>query len=140
MIRTAMTVWHGTGRDGSGKVTTQSGSLHDAALTYKTRFGDDKGTNPEELIAAAHAGCFTMTVAFALQAAGHLPDTLTTTAALTIEPYSGSYRITKSALTLRAVVPNLAEEEFKSMAKTACGNCPVSKILNIEITLDAELA
>ena len=120
--------------------STQSGTLDNAPLTYKTRFGDGKGTNPEELIAAAHAGCFTMATAFALQQAGYTPDTLSTDAALTIEAEGDGYRITKSALTLRATVPGIDEAEFETIASAAKKNCPVSKVLNAEITLDARLA
>jgi lipoyl-dependent peroxiredoxin len=139
MIRTARASWHGTGRDGNGQISTQSLTLDNAVLTYKTRFGDDKGTNPEELIAAAHAGCFTMAVAFALQSAGYTPQTLSTDAALTIEAESGGYRISKSALTLHATIPGIANADFQEIAAAAEKNCPVSKVLNAEITLDAQL-
>ncbi len=139
MIRRATTEWRGTGRDGAGEVTTESGVLDKASLTYKTRFGDDKGTNPEELLAAAHAGCFTMAVAFALQTAGYTPTLLNTDAAVTIETEGGSYRISRSALTLRGTVPAISPEEFLTIVDTAKQNCPVSKVLNAEITLDAAL-
>ncbi len=139
MIRRATIEWRGTGRDGSGEVTTESGVLDKAALTYKTRFGDDKGTNPEELLAAAHAGCFTMAVAFALQTAGYTPTLLDTDAAVTIEQEGGNFRISKSALTLRGTVPSISAPEFLALVETAKQNCPVSKVLNAEITLDAEL-
>ena len=103
------------------------------------QFGDDKGTNPEELLAAAHAGCFTMAVAFALQTAGYTPTLLNTDAAVTIETEGGSYRISRSALTLRGTVPAISPEEFLTIVDTAKQNCPVSKVLNAEITLDAAL-
>ena len=139
MIRKATANWRGTGRDGTGDLTTASGVLEQAALTYKTRFEDGKGTNPEELIAAAHAGCFTMALAFALQAAGYTPDLLTTEAAVTLEPDGQGFKISRSALTLRASVPNLTPGTFQEIASGAEKNCPVSKVLNAEITLDAAL-
>jgi osmotically inducible protein OsmC len=98
-----------------------------------------KGTNPEELIAAAHAGCFTMALAFGLQGAGYTPTELSTEAAVTLEQEGQGFRIIRSALTLRAQVPNLDEAAFARMAGEAEKNCPVSKVLNAEITLDAKL-
>ena len=139
MIRKAKAVWHGTGRDGTGNLTTDSGVLDATPYSFKTRFESEKGTNPEELIAAAHAGCFTMALAFQLQAAGFTPDELSTEAAVTLEKDDQGFRIAKSALTLRAQVPNLTEDDFKRMAGDAEKNCPVSKVLNAEITLDAKL-
>lgn len=139
MIRKATANWRGTGRDGTGDLTTASGVLDQAALTYRTRFEDAKGTNPEELIAAAHAGCFTMALAFALQAAGYTPDLLTTEAAVTLEPDGAGFRISRSALTLQASVPNLTPDQFQEVAAGAKKNCPVSKVLNAEVTLDAQL-
>lgn len=139
MIRKATANWRGTGRDGTGDLTTASGVLEQAALTYKTRFEDGKGTNPEELIAAAHAGCFTMALAFALQAAGYEATLLTTEAAVTLEPEGQGFKISRSALTLRASVPNLTPDKFQEIASGAEKNCPVSKVLNAEITLDAAL-
>src|ERR1700704_1005215 len=98
-----------------------------------------QGDNPEELIAAAHAGCFTMALAFQLQAGGYTPTELTTEAAVTLEPEGQGFKISRSALTLRAQVPNLDEAAFARMASEAEKNCPVSKVLNAEITLDAKL-
>jgi lipoyl-dependent peroxiredoxin len=139
MIRKAKAIWRGTGRDGSGNLSTDSGVLVQTPYSFRTRFENEKGTNPEELIAAAHAGCFTMALAFGLQAAGHTPTELTTEAAVTLEAEGTGFRISRSALTLRAKVPNLDEVKFAAMAKDAEKNCPVSKVLNAEITLDAKL-
>jgi osmotically inducible protein OsmC len=139
MIRKAKAIWHGTGRDGSGNLSTDSGVLAGTPYSFKTRFENEKGTNPEELIAAAHAGCFTMALAFGLRSAGYKPSELHTEAAVTIEPEGEGFRITRSALTLRANVPNLEQAEFDRLAGVAEKNCPVSKVLNAEITLDAKL-
>lgn len=105
MIRKAKAIWRGTGRDGSGNLSTDSGVLAETPYSYKTRFENEKGTNPEELIAAAHAGCFTMAVAFRLQTAGYTPTELSTEAAITLVSDGQSFRISRSALTLRATVP-----------------------------------
>jgi lipoyl-dependent peroxiredoxin len=139
MIRKAKAVWRGTGRDGNGTLTTDSGVLDKTAYSYKTRFENEKGTNPEELIAAAHAGCFTMALAFGLQAAGYAPTELSTEAAVTLEPEGQGFRISRSALTLRASVPNLDQSKFAELAGAAEKNCPVSKVLKAEIALDAKL-
>ena len=140
MIRKAKAVWRGTGRDGSGNVSSDSGVLAETPYSFRTRFENEKGTNPEELIAAAHAGCFTMALAFGLQAAGLTPTELTTEAAVTLEPEGKGFRISRSALTLRGEVPDLGEAKFLEFARDAEKNCPVSKVLNAEITLDAKLA
>ena len=139
MIRKAKAIWHGAGRDGSDNLSTDSGVLAGTPYSFKTRFENEKGTNPEELIAAAHAGCFTMALAFGLQSAGYKPTELHTEAAVTIEAEGDGFRITRSALTLRANVPNLESAEFDRLAGVAEKNCPVSKVLNAEITLDAKL-
>ena len=140
MIRKAKAVWRGTGRAGNGNLSTDSGVIANTPYSFKTRFENEKGTNPEELIAAAHAGCFTMALAFVLQGAGYTANELNTEAAVTIEPEGQGFRISRSALTLRASVPNLDETNFAEMARNAEKNCPVSKVLNAEITLDAKLA
>ena len=139
MIRKAKAIWRGTGRDGSGNLSTDSGVLATTPYSFKTRFENEKGTNPEELIAAAHAGCFTMALAFGLQGAGFAPTELSTEAAVTLEQEGKGFRIRRSALSLRAKVPNLDDSKFAEMAKDAEKNCPVSKVLNAEITLDAKL-
>jgi lipoyl-dependent peroxiredoxin len=139
MIRKAKAVWHGTGRVGNGTLSTDSGVLAETPYSFRTRFENEKGTNPEELIAAAHAGCFTMALAFQLQGAGYTPTQLDTEAAVTLEPEGQGFRISQSALTLRAQVPNLDETTFAQLAADAEKNCPVSKVLNATITLDAKL-
>jgi lipoyl-dependent peroxiredoxin len=140
MIRKAKAVWHGTGRAGSGQLTSDSGVLDNTPYSFKTRFENEKGTNPEELIAAAHAGCFTMALAFGLQAAGFNPAELSTEAAVSLDPDGPGFKISKSALTLRAKVPNLDDAGFARIAGEAEKNCPVSKVLNAEITMDFTLA
>ena len=139
MERTASAVWHGGLKDGKGTISTQSGVLSDTQYSFSARFENGIGTNPEELIAAAHAGCFTMALAFQLQAAGFTPSELSTEAAVSLDPEGQGFRISRSALTLRASVPNLDEATFIRLAGVAEKNCPVSKVLNAEITLDAKL-
>ncbi len=139
MIRKAKAHWVGTGRDGQGDLTTDSGVLASTAYSYKTRFEDQRGTNPEELLAAAHAGCFTMALAFVLQTAGFTPTSLDTEAAVSLEPEGAGFTITRSTLTLRASVPGIEAAQFHELARTAEQNCPLSKVLKAEITLDAEL-
>lgn len=140
MIRKAQAVWHGSGRDGNGDLTTDSTVLSHTPYSYRTRFEDGTGTNPEELIAAAHAGCFTMALAFQLQVAGKPAAELRTEAAVTLESDGkGGFHISKSALTLRASVPGMDAATFADLAGKAEKNCPVSRVLNAEITLDAQL-
>ena len=139
MIRKANAVWRGTGRDGDGDLTTASGVLKATPYSFRTRFEEQPGTNPEELIAAAHAGCFTMALAFQLQAAGHTPTELRTEAAVSLEKEGEGFRISRSALTLEAEVPGLDQQSFEELARKAETGCPVSKLLNAEITLDARL-
>jgi osmotically inducible protein OsmC len=136
MIRKARAVWRGTGKDGDGRLTSDSGVLSDTAYSFKTRFEDEKGTNPEELIAAAHAGCFTMALAFQLQSAGFTPAELSTEAAVSLEKEGQGFRISRSALTLKAQVPGIERQKFEELARAAEKNCPVSKVLNAEITLE----
>ena len=139
MIRKAKAVWRGTGRTGGGKLSTESSVLVETPYSFRTRFENEKGTNPEELIAAAHAGCFSMTLAFVLEGAGYAPTELDVEAAVTIEPEGQGFRISHSALTLRAKVPGLDDVAFTRMVGDAEKNCPVSKVLNAAITLDAKL-
>ena len=139
-VKTAKAVWHGTGKEGEGRLTTPSGVLHDTAYSFKTRFENEKGTNPEELIAAAHAGCFSMALAFQLQGAGFTPTSLETEAAVTLDKDGDGFRVSKSALRLVATVPGIDKAKFDELAKTAKEGCPISKLLNAEITLDATLA
>jgi osmotically inducible protein OsmC len=144
MKRTAHAVWTGALRDGKGFLTTASGALHDRPYSFKTRFEDETGkagTNPEELIAAAHAGCFAMQLSHFLAEAGQPATKLSVDAEVTIGPaQGGGQAISKSALTLRGDVPGLSEAQFIELANKAKAGCPVSKALSaIEITLDAKL-
>src|SRR6267143_1973066 len=139
MIRKAKAVWRGTGRDGSGVLSTDSGVLAETPYSFKTRFQGEKGTNPEELIAAAHAGCFTMALAFQLQTAGFTPTSLSTEAAVSLDQEGQGFKISKSALTLVAEVPGLDQATFDKLAEAAEKGCPVSKVLNAEITLTKTL-
>jgi osmotically inducible protein OsmC len=139
MIRKAKAVWRGSGRSGTGDLTTDSGVLAATPYSFRTRFENEKGTNPEELVVAAHAGCFTMALAFQLQSAGFTPSELTTEAAVSLDPEGQGFRTSRSALSQRASVPNLDEATFTRLAGVAEKNCPVSKLLNAVITLAAEL-
>ena len=135
MSRKAHAVWRGAGRDGNGDLTTDSGVLASTPYSFKTRFENEKGTNPEELIAAAHAGCFTMALAFQLQAAGFTAEELSTEAAVSLDPDGQGFKISRSALTLTGKVPGIDAVQFEELARAAEKNCPVSKALNAEITL-----
>lgn len=135
MKRTATAVWNGSGKDGKGNLTTQSTTLNKTQYSYKSRFEEGPGTNPEELIAAAHAGCFAMKLSFVLQAAGLTADSLEVTS--TVELADGA--ITSSALVLKAKIPGVDAAKFAEYADDAKANCPVSKLLNAKITLDAQL-
>jgi osmotically inducible protein OsmC len=139
MIRKANAVWNGAGRDGTGKLTTQSGVLNGQNYGYRSRFENGPGTNPEELIAAAHAGCFSMALAFGLQAAGFTAEEIRTEAAVSLDPDGQGFKISRSALTLVARIPGIDEAKFLELAHGAEKNCPVSKLLNAEIALDARL-
>ena len=140
ITRTAQAEWQGTGKEGKGALTTKSGVLSATPYGFNTRFGDQKGTNPEELIAAAHAGCFAMALAFALQGAGLTPTRLGVSAAVTLEPEGAGFKISKSALKLEANVPGVTREQFQKLAEGAKAGCPVSKVLKAEVTLDWQLA
>ena len=140
ITRWATARYDGTGKDGKGKLTTESGVLDDQRYGFHSRFEDGPGTNPEELIAAAHASCFTMALSFALARAGQKHGSLDTTAKVTLDKDGEGFAITRSALTLNARVPGLSAEDFHRIAQDAKANCPVSKVLNCEITLEAQLA
>ena len=137
--RNASAKWSGSGKEGKGAITTQSGVLSETPYSFSRRFGEEKGTNPEELIAAAHAGCFSMALAFQLSGAGHPPEQLDTRADVSLEQVEGGWKIAAVALTLKARVPGLSRDEFSKLAETAKANCPVSKVLNATITLSATL-
>ena len=136
MKRTADANWQGTGKEGKGTVSTQSGVLSNTAYSYKSRFEEGTGTNPEELIAAAHAGCFTMKLSFLLSGAGFTPENIDTKATITLD--NGA--ITSSHLVVKVSAPGLEKEKFDELAADAKANCPISKLLNTEITMDASLA
>lgn len=136
MKRTATAIWNGSGKDGKGNLTTQSNTLNKTQYSYKSRFEEGTGTNPEELIAAAHAGCYTMKLSFVLGGAGFEPESLETTCEITLD--NGT--ITTSHLTVKAKVPNISADKFKECAEDAKANCPVSKALNLTISMDASLA
>jgi osmotically inducible protein OsmC len=135
MKRTATAQWMGTGKEGTGNLTTQSFRLNHASYSYTSRFEEGQGTNPEELIAAAHAGCFTMKLSFVLGAAGFTPETLETTCTITLE--NGA--ITGSHLAVKGKVPKADAEAFKKCAEDAKANCPVSKALNMPVTMECGL-
>jgi osmotically inducible protein OsmC len=139
MKRKANAVWTGSGKSGSGTLNSESTVLSNTAYSFNTRFGEGKGTNPEELIAAAHAGCFSMALAFALGEAGHEPTEIKTEATVTVEKQDAGFAITAVHLDLAATIPGISEDEFRKVAEGAKKGCPVSKVLNAEITLDARL-
>ena len=133
--RTATARYDGMGREGKGHITTQSGVLEDSPYGFGTRFADEKGTNPEELVAAAHASCFTMALSFALAGAGHGEGRLETKATVTLDKDGAGFKVTRSDLDLTASVPGISAEEFERLAAEAKANCPISKLLTAEITL-----
>ena len=142
MQRTAQAVWKGSGTEGSGTLTTPSGVLKQQPYSTKLRFVDEHGTdgtNPEELIAAAHAGCFSMALSFRLTAAGHAPDELSTKAVLTLAKDAGGWSITGIELTCKGKVPGMSAEQFAEIAEAAKNGCPVSRALSVPITLNASL-
>lgn len=135
MIRNATAVWNGSGKEGTGKISTQSGTLKDTQYGFKSRFESGPGTNPEELVAAAHAGCFTMKLSFVLNEKGFTADSLQTKCDITFE--NGA--VTKSHLTVEAKVPQIDEKRFQEAVKEAEQNCPISKLLNTAISSEAKL-
>ena len=137
IVKSGSARYEGLGKDGKGHVSTESGALSEQPYGINTRFEGGKGTNPEELIAAAHASCFTMALSFALARAGHSDGTLETTARVTLDKDGDGFTITRSDLTLTGTVDGIEEAEFMAIANEAKANCPVSKLLNAEITLDA---
>ena len=135
MVRNATAVWNGSGKTGNGNLTTASNVLKQTPYSFSSRFENGQGTNPEELVAAAHAGCFTMKLSFVLGEAGFTPESLETKCAITFE--NGA--ITKSHLTVKGKVPGISEEKFQDAVKDAEKNCPISKLLNTTITSEASL-
>ena len=140
MKRTASAVWQGTIKEGKGTITTQSGTLKETPYTFRSRFGEDPETNPEELIAAAHAGCFTMALSLALGEAGFTADSLSTKATVSLDQVDGGFAITTVHLDLTGKVPGIDRVKFEEVANGAKAGCPVSKVLNAKITLTATLA
>jgi osmotically inducible protein OsmC len=136
MKRKATAVWTGSGKDGKGHLTTQSTVLNKTQYSFNSRFAEGVGTNPEELVAAAHAGCFTMKLTFVLGEAGFTAEELTTDCFITL----GDGAITQSQLVVKAKVPGITKEKFAACADDAKANCPISKLLNTTISLDAELS
>jgi len=139
MKRSASALWKGDLRQGTGTISTASKALQDTAYSFATRFENGAGTNPEELIAAAHAGCFSMALAAALGKAGHTPERIGTTATVTLEQVDGAWTITTSHLELDAKVPGIERAQFDTIAADAKANCPVSRLLKAQITLSATL-
>jgi osmotically inducible protein OsmC len=135
MIRNATAVWNGSGKEGKGHLTTQSGVLSETQYSFGSRFESGIGTNPEELVAAAHSGCFTMKLSFVLGEAGFTPESLETTCQITFE--NGA--VTKSHLIVKGVVPGISAEKFQACVKDAEQNCPISKLLNTSISSEATL-
>ena len=135
MKRSASSIWQGSGKEGKGSITTQSGVLENTQFSFGTRFEDGIGTNPEELIAAAHAGCFNMKLSFVLGNSGFVPEKLETTCVVTL----GEKEITSSELTLTAKIDGIDKETFESAIQDAKENCPISVLYNTEITLDYTL-
>ena len=138
-IRTASARYDGLGREGKGHLSLQSGVLSDQPYDFGTRFGDEPGTNPEELIAAAHAACFTMALSFALAKEGFTDGTLETDAKVTLEKDGDGFSVTRSDLSLVATVPGIDPVKFEAVAQGAKAGCPISKLLKAEITLEAKL-
>lgn len=137
MKRTANAVWSGTIKEGIGKLTTQSKILNDHEYCFNSRFGEGKATNPDELLAAAHAGCFAMALSLILGKEGYTPDSLDATSEVTMD--ADKLELTSSHLTLKAHIPKISKEKFMECANAAKENCPVSKALSLNITLDATL-
>lgn len=136
IVKSGSARYEGLGKEGKGHVSTQSGALDNQPYGFQTRFEDKPGTNPEELVAAAHASCFTMALSFALARAGHEDGTLETTAKVSLDKDGDGFTITRSDLVLTGTVSGIDEAQFMKLAAEAKANCPVSKLLNAEITLD----
>ena len=139
MIRKASAEWRGSLKEGKGTVSTESGVLSNALYSFGTRFENAKGTNPEELIAAAHAGCFSMALSAELGGAGSTPESVRTTAAVTLEKVEGGFAVTSSHLDVTAKIPGGDRTAFEKAANDAKAGCPISKLLNAKITMDAKL-
>jgi osmotically inducible protein OsmC len=139
MLKKASAVWTGSLKDGGGVISTESGVLKEAPYGFNARFEDGPGTNPEELIGAAHAGCFSMALANMLGEAGLKPERISTQAAITLEKIADGFAITGSHLTVVAKVPGATDQQFEEIAARAKAGCPVSKVLNAKIVMTAKL-
>ena len=139
MKRKASAVWNGTLKEGKGTISTESGLLSEAQYSFSTRFEDGKGTNPEELIAAAHAGCFSMALSAQLTTAGTPPERVATSATVTLEKREPGFTVTNVHLDVTAKVPGATPESFDTAANAAKAGCPISRLLNTEITMSAKL-
>jgi lipoyl-dependent peroxiredoxin len=139
MKRKASAVWEGALKEGKGKLTTDSGVLSNTPYSFTTRFGDVKGTNPEELIAAAHAGCFTMALSGQLAASEMVATQIQTTATLTMEKLEAGWSVTLVHLDVLARIPGADRAAFETAANNAKAGCPISRLLNTKITMDARL-
>ncbi|CAM5549395.1 OsmC family protein [Eoetvoesiella caeni] len=139
MGKKASAVWQGSIKEGGGTISTETGVLNEAPYGFKSRFENGKGTNPEELIAAAHAGCFSMAFSLMLGEAGFTPDKIDTQAEVTLVSNAGGFQITASHLTVTAKVPGIENGRFQEIAAHAKAGCPVSKVLNATLTMDAKL-
>ena len=139
--KSASVLWSGAGKKGLGKISTESGALMDYPYGFASRFGDDRrGTNPEEILGAAHAACFTMALSLALNEAGFTAESLETSAKISLEKLDTGFSVTASALTLTAKVPGIDDATFQKVAAGAKANCPISKLLKADISLDAKLS
>jgi osmotically inducible protein OsmC len=139
MKQKASAIWQGSLKEGAGTISTSSGVLSATPYSFKTRFEGQQGTNPEELIGAAHAGCFSMALSMILGMAGFMPTKIETTATITLEPKDGGFAITASHLDVVAAIDGIDDATFQDLAGKAKTGCPVSKVLNTTITMDARL-
>jgi osmotically inducible protein OsmC len=139
MKRQASAIWRGNLKEGKGSISTESGVLSETQYSFSTRFENGQGTNPEELIAAAHAGCFSMALSAELGKANLTPDHVSTSAAVTLDKTDAGWTVTKVHLTVKAKIPGASAEAFQNAANSAKAGCPISRLLKAEITMDAQL-
>jgi osmotically inducible protein OsmC len=139
MKRKASAVWNGSLKEGKGRISTESSTLSEAQYSFGTRFENGVGTNPEELIAAAHAGCFSMALSGQLTTAGHVPESINTTATVTMEKTDAGFTVTNVHLDVKARVPGIDQAGFDTATNNAKTGCPISRLLNTQITMEAKL-
>jgi osmotically inducible protein OsmC len=139
MKRKASAVWQGDLKSGKGRISTESGTLKETQYSFSTRFENGVGTNPEELIAAAHAGCFSMALSAELGKAGFTPASIHTTATVTLDKTDAGFTVTESHLDMTAKIPGIDQAKFTTIANGAKAGCPISRLLNAKVTLDAKL-